>query len=66
METIRIVRRLAALYPAETASPLKRAGDRGQVTVSGAVVDDPGALVPLTAAVYFDRTGRSGERSTRR
>jgi 23S rRNA pseudouridine1911/1915/1917 synthase len=54
MDTIRIVRRLAALYPAETASRLKRAVIEGQVTVSGAVVDDPGALVPLTAAVYFD------------
>ena len=54
MESIRIVRRLAALYPAETASRLKRAVIEGQVTVSGAVVDDPGALVPEKAAVYFD------------
>ena len=54
MDTIRIVRRLAALYPAETASRLKRAVIEGQVTVSGAVVDDPGALVMEKAAVVFD------------
>ena len=54
MDTIRIVRRLAALYPAETASRLKRAVIEGQVTVNGAVVDDPGALVPEKAAVVFD------------
>lgn len=54
MENVRIVRRLAALYPAESASRLKRAVIEGQVTVSGAVVDDPGALVPEKAAVVFD------------
>lgn len=54
MEDIRIVRRLAALYPAETASRLKRAVIEGQVTVSGAVVDDPGALVTEKDTVVFD------------
>ncbi|HYN43828.1 MAG TPA: RluA family pseudouridine synthase [Thermoanaerobaculia bacterium] len=54
MDTLRIVRRLAALYPAETASRLKRAVIEGQVTVAGVVVDDPGALVPEKAAVFFD------------
>ena len=42
MEKLRIVRRLAALYPEETASRLKRAVIAGQVTVNGAVVGDPG------------------------
>jgi len=54
MDTIRIVRRLAALYPAETASRLKRAVIEGQVTVGGAVVDDPGALVTAKDTVVFD------------
>ena len=54
MEDIRIVRRLAALYPAETASRLKRAVIEGQVTVGGAVVDDPGALVTEKDTVVFD------------
>jgi 23S rRNA pseudouridine1911/1915/1917 synthase len=54
METLRIVRRLAALYPGETASRLKRAVVEGQVTVNGAPVDDPGALVAEDDAVVFD------------
>ena len=54
MEPLRIVRRLAALYPNETASRLKRAVIEGQVTVNGAPVDDPGALVSETDAVVFD------------
>ncbi len=54
MEPLRIVRRLATLYPGETASRLKRAVIEGQVTVNGAPVDDPGALVNETDAVVFD------------
>src|SRR5512140_1518243 len=54
MDPIRIVRALAALYPGETASRLKRAVIEGQVTVNGAVVDDPGALVTAGDAVLFD------------
>ncbi|MFN7989130.1 MAG: RluA family pseudouridine synthase [Thermoanaerobaculia bacterium] len=54
MEPIRIVRRLAALYPEATASRLKRAVIEGQVTVNGAPVDDPGALVTEDDAVVFD------------
>jgi len=54
METLRIVRRLAALYPEETASRLKRAVTEGQVTVGGAVVDDPGAFVTEHDDVVFD------------
>jgi 23S rRNA pseudouridine1911/1915/1917 synthase len=50
----RIVRRLAALYPAETASRLKRAVLEGQVSVDGAIVDDPGALVTEAQKVVFD------------
>ena len=54
MEPLRIVRRLAALYPGETASRLKRAVIEGQVTVNGAPVDDPGALVNESDGVVFD------------
>lgn len=54
MDNIRIVRRLAALYPAETASRLKRAVIEGQVTVNGAPVDDTGALVTEKDTVVFD------------
>jgi len=54
MEPLRIVRRLATLYPGETASRLKRAVTEGQVTVNGAVVDDPGAFVTEEDAVVFD------------
>ena len=54
METFRIVRRLAALYPNETASRLKRAVQEGQVTVNGSPVDDAGALVTERDAVVFD------------
>lgn len=55
MPPLRIVRRLSALYPAETASRLKRAVTEGQVTVNGAVVDDPGTLVTEGDAVVFDQ-----------
>lgn len=58
MEKLRIVRRLAALYPAETASRLKRAVTEGQVTVNGAVADDPGAFVTEADAVAFDPNRR--------
>ncbi len=54
MDSLRIVRRLAALYPEETASRLKRAVTEGQVTVNGAIVDDPGALVTDDDVVVFD------------
>lgn len=54
MDQLRIVRRLAALYPEETASRLKRAVIEGQVTVNGSVVDDPGTLVTEEDAVAFD------------
>ena len=58
MEKLRIVRRLAALYPEETASRLKRAVTEGQVTVNGAVVGDPGAFVTDEDAVVFDPNRR--------
>jgi len=61
MEPLRIVRRLAALYPGETASRLKRAVIEGQVTVNGTVVDDPGAIVTGDDAVVFD-TNRKVQR----
>lgn len=61
MDPIRIVRRLAALYPDETASRLKRAVIEGQVTVNGAVVGDPGAIVTGDDAVVFD-TNRKVQR----
>jgi 23S rRNA pseudouridine1911/1915/1917 synthase len=54
MDPLRIVRRLSALYPDETASRLKRAVTEGQVTVNGSVVDDPGTLVTEGDAVVFD------------
>lgn len=54
MDPVRIVRRLAALYPGETPSRLKRAVIEGQVAVNGAIVDDPGALVSGDDAVVFD------------
>jgi 23S rRNA pseudouridine1911/1915/1917 synthase len=54
MDPIRIVRRLAALYPAESASRLKRAVIEGQVTVNGMPVDDPGAFVNEDDVVAFD------------
>lgn len=54
MEKLRIVRRLAALYPDETASRLKRAVTEGQVTVNGAVADDPGTFVTEDDDVVFD------------
>jgi len=50
----RIVRRLAELYPAHSASRLKRAVLEGKVTVDGALVDDPGALVAASSQVVFD------------
>lgn len=58
MEQLRIVRRLAALYPQETASRLKRAVTEGQVTVNGAVASDPGAFVTEEDAVVFDPNRR--------
>jgi 23S rRNA pseudouridine1911/1915/1917 synthase len=54
MDPLRIVRRLATLYPTETASRLKRAVVEGQVTVNGVPVDDPGALVTADDSVVFD------------
>ncbi|HKC25632.1 MAG TPA: hypothetical protein VKF32_12860, partial [Thermoanaerobaculia bacterium] len=50
----RIVRRLAHDRPEVAPSRLKRAVLDGQVTVDGAVVDDPGALVPEGSAVVWD------------
>ena len=54
MDQLRIVRRLATLHPGETASRLKRAVIEGQVTVNGALVDDPGTLVNEDDTVLFD------------
>ncbi len=51
---IRIVRRLEKLHPEVSASRLKRAVLDGQVTLGGAPVDDPGALVPEDAPVAWD------------
>lgn len=51
---LRIVRRLAELYPEVSASRLKRAVQEGQVTLDGAVVDDPGALVSPASRPLWD------------
>lgn len=52
--SLRIVRRLQQLRPDVSASRLKRAVLDGQVTVNGARVDDPGALVSAGDAVAWD------------
>jgi 23S rRNA pseudouridine1911/1915/1917 synthase len=57
-ERERIVRRLARQHRDATGSRLKRAVTDGQVTVDGAVVDDPGALVPPDASVVWDPNRR--------
>ena len=57
-EPQRIVRRLQAAYPDLSASRLKRAVLEGQVTIDGAVVDDPGALVAPGAKVAWDPNRR--------
>jgi len=54
----RIVRRLAREHPGVSGSRLKRAVLDGQVTVDGAVVDDPGALVEASSAVVWDPNRR--------
>lgn len=50
----RIVKRLLALYPERSASRLKRAVLDGQVTVNGAVADDPGLVVDVGSEVLWD------------
>ena len=55
MTGLRIVRRLQQLHPDVSATRLKRAVLEGQVTVSGRVVDDPGALVGEDVAAVWDR-----------
>ncbi|HQR67571.1 MAG TPA: RluA family pseudouridine synthase [Thermoanaerobaculia bacterium] len=56
MSPVRIVRRLQEVCPGVSASRLKRAVLEGQVTVSGKVVDDPGALVAGDANVLWDQS----------
>jgi len=51
---LRIVRRLQQLHPGVSATRLKRAVLEGQVTVSGAVVDDPGAIVADGAPAVWE------------
>jgi 23S rRNA pseudouridine1911/1915/1917 synthase len=53
--TLRIVRRLAELYPEVTASRLKRAVVDGQVKVNGERAQDPGRLVSPSDDVVWDR-----------
>jgi 23S rRNA pseudouridine1911/1915/1917 synthase len=53
---LRIVRRLQQLHADVSATRLKRAVLEGQVTVSGQVVDDPGALVADDARAVWDRS----------
>ena len=55
---LRVVRRLAQLYPEATASRLKRAVLEGQVTAGGVVVDDPGTLVEPGEELVWDPNGR--------
>jgi 23S rRNA pseudouridine1911/1915/1917 synthase len=57
-EEERIVRRLARDHAGVSASRLKRAVLDGQVTVDGAAVDDPGALVAPGSAVVWDPNRR--------
>jgi 23S rRNA pseudouridine1911/1915/1917 synthase len=54
----RIVPALRTRYPEFSGARLKRAVLEGQVTVDGAVVNDPGALVPGGAEVRWDRDRR--------
>ena len=56
MSPLRIVRRLQQLHSDVSATRLKRAVLEGQVTVSGQVVDDPGALVADDARAVWDRS----------
>lgn len=51
---IRIVPRLRQLYPDISGTRLKRAVEEGQVSVNGAVVDDPGTLVTEDAPALWD------------
>lgn len=53
-EPIRIVRRLAELYPEHSFTRLKRAVLEGQVTLDGNVADDPGLVVPPDAKLVWD------------
>ncbi len=59
---LRIVRRLQTIYPEESATRLKRAVLEGQVTVDGAVVNDPGAVVSRDVALRWDRNLRRERR----
>ncbi|MGZ5427195.1 MAG: pseudouridine synthase, partial [Thermoanaerobaculia bacterium] len=59
---LRIVRRLQTIYPEESATRLKRAVLEGQVTVDGAVVNDPGAIVSRDVALRWDRNLRKERR----
>ncbi len=54
----RIVPALRTRYPEFSGARLKRAVLEGQVTVDGAVVNDPGALVPSGADLRWDRDRR--------
>ena len=54
----RIVPALRTRYPEFSGARLKRAVLEGQVTVDGAVVNDPGALVPSGADLKWDRDRR--------
>lgn len=60
--SLRIVRRLQTIYPEESATRLKRAVLEGQVTVDGAVVNDPGAVVSRGVALRWDRNLRKERR----
>ena len=63
MTPLRIVRRLQEIHPAVSATRLKRAVLDGQVTLDGAVVDDPGTLVAGDAAVVWDRNRKIRRRA---
>jgi 23S rRNA pseudouridine1911/1915/1917 synthase len=60
--SLRIVRRLQTIYPEVSATRLKRAVLEGQVTVDGAVVNDPGAVVSRGVALRWDRNLRKERR----
>ncbi len=52
--SLRIVKRLLALYPELSASRLKRAVTDGQVLLDGTVVDDPGTVVREDSRPVWD------------
>ena len=61
-----LARRVQRLHPELSFSRAKRAVERGQVSVNGAVVQEPGRRVPADAQVEFDADREAVARPTRR